>query len=333
MKAVRKNGEQYDVRFVKPLLYRLYEIVTNNKYEYGGVCDVEININGNWYRSELGHINKPSDPKVMIPVIILHKAAVEALGAKFDWNKRTMMRLDEDYLEEFKAYLHEQFRQAEEKADGYTFTKLWISDSYGRCSIAAWDAYVEQEFVKGTDVNYWLYLFNHEAREIVDLFTAADKADCRVLSEYFRHKDSYDYERYWYIVTREDLPMLRKLAKPELLRRKKIAEREENIANGAIYFECESRPHNEDLTNVMLTRPCPKEGTFTLLRRISDADFARIKKYGRYYDEEFLEDCDMFYSAPGWRFGCQAVEELAKDHRVFVDDKEVVLDKVNNDNI
>ena len=41
----------------------------------------------------------------------------------------------------------------------------------------------------------------------------------------------------------------------------------------------------------------------------------------------------MFYSAPGWRFGCQAVEELAKDHRVFVDDKEVVLDKVNNDNI
>lgn len=54
--------------------------------------------------------------------------------------------------------------------------------------------------------------------------------------------------------------------------------------------------------------------------------FSKIKKFGVYYDYDFLEECDMFWSAPGWRFGKEAIETLLRDNfKVFVDYEEVSL--------
>lgn len=49
-----------------------------------------------------------------------------------------------------------------------------------------------------------------------------------------------------------------------------------------------------------------------------------IKEFGVYWDDEFLDECDMFFSAPGWRFTYHAIDRLRElNHRVFVDYVEV----------
>jgi len=96
-----------------------------------------------------------------------------------------------------------------------------------------------------------------------------------------------------------------------------------NIENGAIYFVCESEPHNEDLSKVILARPCPQSGVYAIDHRISQELFSRIKEFGRYWSAEFLEDCDMFAATAGWKFGKQAIEELVKTQKVFVNGTEV----------
>lgn len=95
-----------------------------------------------------------------------------------------------------------------------------------------------------------------------------------------------------------------------------------NIENGAIYFTTESAPHDEDLSNVLLNRPAPNMGAFTLDHRISTDLFNRVKAYAVYYSKDWLEECDMFFSNPGWRFSKLAIEELAKTNKVFIDNKE-----------
>ena len=126
-------------------------------------------------------------------------------------------------------------------------------------------------------------------------------------------------------------PKLKEIeAKREERRRKeeKIRRVKEAIEKGAISFYCESAPHNEDLSEVILTRPCPNSGSFTLTHRIPAEVFSKIKKFGVYYDYDFLEECDMFWSAPGWRFGKEAIETLLRDNfKVFVDYEEVSLTK------
>ena len=116
--------------------------------------------------------------------------------------------------------------------------------------------------------------------------------------------------------------------KREERRRKeeKIRRVKEAIENGAISFHCESAPHDEDLSEAILTRPCPNSGFFTLTHRIPAEVFSKIKKFGVYYDDDFLEECDMFWSAPGWRFGKEAIETFLRDNfKVFVDYEEVSL--------
>lgn len=103
----------------------------------------------------------------------------------------------------------------------------------------------------------------------------------------------------------------------------KASEKQANIESGCIYFHCESAPHDEDLSKVILNSPAPNNGSFTLDHRISETLFSRISQFGSYYSAEFLEDCDMFGSAPGWRFSKEAIEELMKTNRVFIDNIEV----------
>lgn len=104
----------------------------------------------------------------------------------------------------------------------------------------------------------------------------------------------------------------------------RIREKEiqDNIAAGAVYFRCESAPHDEDLSGMILNRPASNGGLFVLQYRISENLFNRIRSFGRYWDRDWLEECDMFTSAPGWRFSIAAVNELARTNRVFVDGKE-----------
>ena len=106
-------------------------------------------------------------------------------------------------------------------------------------------------------------------------------------------------------------------------RKRKEDEKRQNIESGCIYFHCESSPHTEDLSKVILNRPAPNGGSFTIQHRVSDSLFSRIKSFGRYYNAEFLEDCDMFTSSPGWRFSEKAVNELLKTNKVFIDNIEV----------
>jgi hypothetical protein len=107
------------------------------------------------------------------------------------------------------------------------------------------------------------------------------------------------------------------------LEEKRYNEKLANIESGCIYFHCESSQHNDDVTNVILNQPAPSDGSFTLEQKISDVQFARIKNFGRYYSADFLEDCDMFNSLPGWRFSKHAIDELLKTNRVFINDSEI----------
>ena len=126
-------------------------------------------------------------------------------------------------------------------------------------------------------------------------------------------------------------PKLKEIeAKREEKRRKeeKLKRVKEAVENGAISFHCESAPHNEDLSEVVLTRPCPNSGSFILTHRIPAEVFSKIKKFGVYYDHDFLDECDMFWSAPGWRFGKEAIETLLRDNfKLFGDYEEVSLTK------
>ena len=105
----------------------------------------------------------------------------------------------------------------------------------------------------------------------------------------------------------------------------RIAEeqRQANIEAGAIYFHCESAPHDEDLSGVILNRPAPNGGLFILTHRVPADIFNQIKPFGAYWDRDWLEECDMFTAEPGWRFSAKAVQELARTNRVFVNGKEI----------
>lgn len=95
-------------------------------------------------------------------------------------------------------------------------------------------------------------------------------------------------------------------------------EKIKNIKNGAIYFTMESAPHDADLSNIILNSPAPSSGSFTLDHRVSESVFNQIKPFARYYSAEYIEDCDMFGSEPGWRFGIEAVRLLAKNHKTYI---------------
>lgn len=311
MKAISKSYGNFEVRFSTPSIFNLKRLSTYDSFENSGLVKAEINFKGVWYPVTLEY--KMLNKDCRIPVAVLSKKAADAFGVEYDFNREPAIMLDKDYDKDYKSFIAEQVEAARAKANTCDFSQVHIATYCDIVSIYGWDA----------DEDNNLAFFNDQAREILDTFTAAYKVDCHKVSTFFWDKNAYNFDDKYFIVTKHDLATLKEMAAPEFKRQQQAKERRENIANGAIYFHCESQPHDVDLTGMVLTRPCPQSGTFTLTHQIDKADFERIKKYGRYYDAEFLEDCDMFYSAPGWRFGAQAVEELAKHHRVFVDNKEV----------
>jgi hypothetical protein len=59
-----------------------------------------------------------------------------------------------------------------------------------------------------------------------------------------------------------------------------------------------------------LIRPANEKGIFTLIDRLPEEAWSLVKPYASYYDEETLEDFDMFYSDPGWRVSGEGIEKL-----------------------
>lgn len=63
----------------------------------------------------------------------------------------------------------------------------------------------------------------------------------------------------------------------------------------------------------MLNSPSPNSGAYILEHKISNELWnTYIKHYATYYNADFLNECDMFYSEPGWRIGKQAIEKPKK---------------------
>ncbi len=75
-------------------------------------------------------------------------------------------------------------------------------------------------------------------------------------------------------------------AEKAAIAKQKADERAKNIENGAVYFVCESKPHDEDLTGVILNRPAPNGGLFTISHRIDKSLFSRIAAFGAYWDKD-----------------------------------------------
>lgn len=315
MKAITKSGTVYDVKFwnnrrLMELFHMEHDDDTMKKWFFFGAL---INISGEWYHCffEKKYINDK-----LTPCVRLSDSAKKALN--LDTSKEVFIRLDSIPEKEFQTFYKSLIQSTKEKANALEFTYIEITHNY----IYASDC---------KDDHLYLY-FNDKALRILDAFNALDDFDDRM--NFTSKFEGYDTT---YRIDETNVNKLFELAGPKLKeieakreerRRKeeKIRRVKEAIENGAISFHCESAPHDEDLSEVILTRPCPNSGTFTLTHRIPAEVFSKIKKFGVYYDHDFLEECDMFWSVPGWRFGKEAIETLLRDNfKVFVDYEEVSL--------
>lgn len=317
MKAITKNGTVYDVKFrnnrsLMELFHFEHDEDAIVRWNFFGAL---INISGEWYHCFFE--NKYIDDK-LIPCVSLSDSAIKALN--IDTKKNVFIRLDSIPEEEFEIFYKDLIQSTKEKANVLEFTYIEITHNY----------------ICGSDCkDDYLYLhFNNKALRILDAFNALDNFEDRM--NFTSKFEGYDTT---YRIDETNIDKLFELAGPKLKeiearreerRRKeeKIRRVKEAVEKGAISFHCESAPHDEDLSEVILTRPCPNSGFFTLTHRIPAEVFSKIKKFGVYYDSDFLEECDMFWSAPGWRFRKEAIETLLHDNfRVFVDYEEVSLTK------
>lgn len=317
MKAITKSGTVYDVKFrnnrsLMELFHFEHDEDAIVKWNFFGAL---INISSEWYHCYFE--NKYINDK-LTPCVRLSNPAKIALN--LDTSKVVFIRLDSIPEEEFKIFYKDLIQSTKEKAKALEFTYIEITHNYiygSDCS----------------DDHLYLY-FNDKALRILDAFNALDNFEDRM--NFTSKFEGYDTT---YRIDKTNVNKLFELAGPKLkeieVRREERRRKEEKIRrvkeavkNGAISFHCESAPHDEDLSEVILTRPCPNSGSFTLTHRIPAEVFSKIKKFGVYYDSDFLEECDMFWSAPGWRFRKEAIETLLHDNfRVFVDYEEVSLTK------
>lgn len=317
MKAITKSGTVYDVKFCNNRrLMELFHLEHDDDaivkwYHFGAL----INISGEWY---------PCFPEVryiddkLTPYVSLRNSALQAL--KIDTYQSVLIRLDSIPEEEFKTFYKDLIQSTKEKANALEFTYIEITHNY----ICGSDC---------KDDHLYLY-FNDKALRILDAFNALDNFDDKMnfTSKFEGYDTTYriDETNVNKLFELAGLKLKEIEAKREEKRRKeeKLRRVKEAVENGAISFHCESAPHNEDLSEVILTRPCPNSGSFILTHRIPAEVFSKIKKFGVYYDPDFLDECDMFWSAPGWRFGKEAIETLLRDNfKVFVDYEEVSLTK------
>lgn len=317
MKAITKSGAVYDVKFrnncsLMELFHIEHDDDTIKKMVFFGAL---INISGEWYHCSFE--KKYIDDK-LTPCVLLSDSAEKALNLAT--SKPVFIRLDSIPEEEFETFYKDLIQSIKEKANALEFTYIDITHNY----ICGSDCKDDSRYLH----------FNDKALKILDAFNALDDFDDRM--NFTSKFEGYDTT---YRIDETNVNKLFDLAGPKLKeieakreekrrREEKIRRVKEAVENGAISFHCESAPHDEDLSKVILTRPCPNLGSFTLTHRIPAEVFSKIKKFGVYYDSDFLEECDMFWSAPGWRFGKEAIETLLRDNfKVFVDYEEVPLTK------
>lgn len=283
----------------------------------------EVNVDGTWYRCIATTCRKDRE---FVPAIKLGADCLKHFGLKS--SAEMYILLTDEWIPLYNRILEENQIKWKETANNAVFGKIRFSwsTSYDWSSVIGWDSELDQSYVQ----------FNDKIRSMMEQIK---KLDHKMLSEYMTEEDRGDYSiTYNYEMTVGQYDSFMKkyeedvnAADKEISDRKAKAEakenakkiREENIANGAVYFSCESAPHNDDLSNVILTRPCPNEGTFTITHRIPSDLFARIRKFGTYYSKDTLEEFDMFFSLPGWRFSSKAIIELSKDRDVYIDNEKV----------
>ncbi|MEG2151098.1 MAG: hypothetical protein RRY36_07765, partial [Bacteroidaceae bacterium] len=289
--ATTKKGTSYLCRLIVPGISKLGEI------PYSAL--VEICVDDAWYSCEAMTAYEKNVP---VPVINIKKENTNLRAALDIQHINGDVKIGAPtwpaVYEEMGSYLEAGWREEANSAQFSEIQFIWHSSRDYMCF--DWNSDLCSDYIP----------FSDQMNEIKQLLSLINHHD---LKEYCTGEDIGDYTtESYYTFPISDLDELKEMAAPglkELKEKQKkneehkriVAERDENIKAGAVYFICESKPHAENLTNVILTRPCPNNGTFLLYQNINNHLFARIKQYGRYYDHEFLEDCDMFCSPTGWR--------------------------------
>lgn len=307
-----KSGKTFNVRLLDVAIGNYYKKLGT---EGGWDKDAEIEVDGKWYRCQASNAKD-------VKTVCINKYSKElrnVLHIPDSVNSNVHIKADTDWHVLYNELLKENDQQWEKDGNNASFSKVKFThhSHRGYCDYS-WDNTLDSVYMK----------YN---KRISDLRTALRYVDSKLLTEY-KIDDDYDDYNCWtkYEISESDIDKIIEIAKPGLekadeaskaaeIARVKHQEKNDNIASGCIYFHCESTPHNEDLSNAILNRPCPNGGLFTIEHRINEQLFNRIRKYGRYWDADWLEECDMFNSSPGWRFSVEAVNELTKTNKVFVD--------------
>jgi hypothetical protein len=304
--ATTRSGKAYNVRMSEIKDLKRAEIGQNGSWDKLA----EIEVNGTWYKclasgnGRDGKFIRCSDAGLLA-----------ALGVKGDVCIKC-----EDWHTIYEAMLEAAIEAATKKASSsdFTYVKFMFHTTHKYMGFK-WDAAGNIDFSEKINaLKNSLAHINHSA-----------------LSEFKTGEYDDDYSReIYFMIPADRIDEIIEMSTPNLADAKKAKEnaevahvvakeKEANIEAGAVYFHCESAPHDEDLSGVVLNRPAPRSGLFTIEQRLSPELFARIKKFGTYWDREWLDDCDMFYHEEGWRYGEEAIGELLKTNRVFIDGIEV----------
>lgn len=318
--ATTKSGKSYQVRLV--------EIKPTDPYKKLGVEGshnkvAEIKVGEEWIRCWASKVGSEDKQQFAIQINALNNEAQDALSIPEKMRDKDTYIACDNWHVIYEEMLEDAEKSFEAIANALVFSKITLHYN------TSW-----QWGVYDTD-NEALSDYIRYNKVINDLDATLKYVHPKSLSKYLVDSDRGDYtitDRFE--IPFEDVKKIIDLSLPELKEAKEKKEEQErdrkdrelkrkNIEYGVIYFTCESDPHDEHLSDIILNSPAPNGGIFTLDHRVDKDLFDRIKSHGRYWDREFLEDCDMFEDEPGWRFNVEAVKELAKDHQVFVNDQPI----------
>lgn len=321
MKAITKTNREFEVRFCELNLSRFRDAARQPERYYDKYA--MILIKGNWYRCNITF--RYIDNILVDFVELSSKEACNALNVKYEFLRPTLIRVypnsGTSIAKEWADNYSKSLKKIQAEADSIEFNTLKINCIGGDFYVYAWDGNADRCYAE----------FNSQAKEMLLSLCLAYYAGEGKLDKYVT---TTPFFKDW-TIKKSDIARINEIAAPVRekyetnLRRKEFekkqkSEMEANIAAGAVYFHCESQPHDEDLSNVVLNRPCPNRGLYTLMHRVDTKTFSLIKKFGSFWDEDFLDQCDMFMSEEGWRFSCDAINSLRKHNiRVFVDYTEI----------
>ncbi len=91
----------------------------------------------------------------------------------------------------------------------------------------------------------------------------------------------------------------------------------QNIKYGQVYFRREIDISGDRLSNII----CNKGGVFTLEHQINEKLFNQIQEYSLEFNDEYMKENNVLDFTPGLVYSIEAVKELAKTNRVYVDNE------------